>query len=115
MVHICANATHSLDACLGCSASLVRLVLICDSLPGHILVSGSDLLKHWRATHSLDKYSAILISDSDLLKHWRATYSLDKCSTILISGSDLLKHWRATHKLDKCSAILISISDLLKH
>ena len=57
------------------------------------------------------------MNGSDLPKHWRETHSLDKCLAILISGPDLLKHWRATHKLDKCSAILISASgsDLLKH
>jgi hypothetical protein len=62
----------------------------------------SHLLKHWRATHSLDVCSAILISGSDLL---RATHPLKVCSAILISGSHLLKHWRATHMLDVCSAI----------
>ena len=39
-------------------------------------------------------YSTILISGSDLLKHWKWTHSLDLCSAILVSGSDLLKHWR---------------------
>ena len=56
------------------------------------LVSGSDLLKHWRATHKLDRHSAILVSRSDLLKHWKATHSLDRHSALLVKGSDLLKH-----------------------
>ena len=55
------------------------------------LVSGSDLYKHCRATHSLDVCSAIIISGSDLLKHWRATHLLDAHLAFLISGSDLLK------------------------
>ena len=41
-----------------------------------IVVSGSDLLKHWRATHSLDMSSAILISGSDPLRQQRLTHSL---------------------------------------
>ena len=56
------------------------------------LVSGSNLRKHWRATHILDECSPILVSGSDLLKHWRATHILDGCSPFLVSGSDLLKH-----------------------
>ena len=54
-----------------------------DSLPGEcssILVSGSDLLKHQRGTHSLDVCSPILVSGSNLLKNWRGTHSLDVCS-----------------------------------
>ena len=35
--------------------------------------------------------SAILISGSDLLKHWRATHTLDECSAILVSGFNALK------------------------
>ena len=60
------------------------------------LVSGSDLLKHWRWTHCLDGCSPDLISRSDLLKHWRWTHILDGCSPDLVSGpgSDLLKHSR---------------------
>ena len=41
-----------------------------------IIVSGSDLLKHWRATHSLDMSSAILISGSDPLRQQKMTHSL---------------------------------------
>ena len=74
------RATHWLD---GCSP---------------ILVSGSDLIKHWRVTHSLDECSPILVSGSDVLKYWRATHSLDGCSPFL--SVDLLKHWRVTHILD---------------
>ena len=90
-------------------------------------IRSTETLTHWRATHSLEKYSPILISDSesqicsntgegltlwmppilvsgsDLLKHWRGTYFLDGCLPILVSGSDLLKHWRGTHFLDECS------------
>ena len=33
-----------------------------------IFISGSDMLKHWRATHKLDVHLAI-VSGSDLLKH----------------------------------------------
>ena len=40
-----------------------------------------------------------------LLKHWRATHSLDVCSAILVNGSDLPKHWRVTHSLEVCPAI----------
>ena len=70
-----------------------------DSQPGWVftvLVSGSDLLKHLRGTHSLDAsgHSTILVSGSDLLKHWRLTHILDGCSPILISDFDLLKHWK---------------------
>ena len=46
-----------------------------------ILVSGSDLLKHQEATHTLNACSDIFIS-SDLLKHWRGAYTLDACSAI---------------------------------
>jgi hypothetical protein len=53
-----------------------------------------------KVNYILSTKLAILVSDSDLLKHWRATYFLDECSAILISGSDLLKHWRATHILN---------------
>ena len=57
-----------------------------------ILVSGTDLHKHWIATHFLDVYSVIHIStNSDLLKHWRATHILNMCSAILVSGSNLIK------------------------
>jgi hypothetical protein len=104
-------------------------VLESDLHAGHvfsILVSGSNLLKHWRMTHILDTCSAIHVSVSGLLKHWRATHTLDVqpfLSAILISsntgraahtldafsaivsGSDLLKHWRATHILDAHSAV----------
>ena len=80
-----------------------------------VLVSGSDLLKHWRATHFLDGCSPVLVSGSDLLKHRRTTHSLDRCSPVLVSGSDLLKHWRATHSLDGCSPILVSGSVLTKY
>ena len=34
-----------------------------------------------------------LVSGSNLRKHWRATHLLDGCSPVLVSGSDLLKHW----------------------
>ena len=56
----------------------------------------------------LDACSAILVSGSDLLKHWRVTHILDVCSAILVIGSDLLKHWRMTHILDTSLAILVS-------
>ena len=39
----------------------------------------------------LDTGSAILVSGSDLLKHWRGTYCLKTGSALLVSGSDLLK------------------------
>ena len=68
-------------------------------------------LKHWRATHTLERCSAVLVSGSDLLKHLRGTHKLEGCSAILISGSDLLKHLRGTHKLEKCLVILVSGSD----
>ena len=80
-----------------------------------ILVSGSDFLKHWRGTHTLEGCSIIPVSGSGLLKHWRGTYLLETCSPILVSGFDLLKHWRGTHFLDTCSPILVSGFDLLKH
>ena len=81
-----------------------------------VLVSGSDLLKHWRETHKLDGCSPLLISDSgsDLLQHWRETHWLDGCSPVLVSGSDLLKHWRETHCLDGCSPLIVSGSDLFE-
>ena len=66
-------------------------------------------------THSLNGCSPILVSGSDLLKHWRETHWLDGCSPVLVSGYDLLKNWRATHILDGCSPILVSGTDLLKY
>jgi hypothetical protein len=36
----------------------------------------------------------VLISCSDLLKHWRATHLLDVCLANLISSFDLLKYLR---------------------
>ena len=54
-----------------------------------VLVSGSDLLKHWRATHMLYGCSPVLVSGSDLLSTEEATHSLDGCSRVLVSGSDL--------------------------
>lgn len=76
------------------------MVLICSTLKRDsqsgcmfgILIGGSDLLKHWKATHFLNacSNSDILIS-SDLCKHWRGAYTLDACSTILVSNSDLQK------------------------
>ena len=78
------------------------------------LVSGSDLLKHWRATHSLDRCSAMLISGSDLLKHWKATHSLVTFLAIPFNSSYVLRHYRVTHLLKGCLALLISGSNLLK-
>ena len=66
-------------------------------------------------THSLDGCSPVFVSGSDMLKHWRATHSLDGCSPLLVSGSDLHKQWRETHSLDGCSPFLVSGSDLNKH
>ena len=80
-----------------------------------ILVSGSDLIKHWRATHFLDLCSPILIGGSDPITQWRATHYLDVCLHNLISGSDPIKQWRVTHSLDACLPILVSVSDLIKH
>ena len=56
----------------------------------------------------LDGCSAILVSGSDLLKHWRGTHILDGCSALLVSGSDLLNHWRVTYILDVFPIYLIS-------
>ena len=75
MVLICTNTgeKHSLAGCV---------LDVC-----LVLVNSSDLqLTFW------EECSDILISGSYLLKHWRATHSLDECSAILMSGSDLLKH-----------------------
>ena len=88
--------------------------LICstlDSHTGHIVISGSYLLKYWRTTHFLDACSGILISGSHLLNHQRATHFLHAYSIVLISDYHLLKHCKVTHILDMCSAILISCYD----
>ena len=47
-------------------------------------------------------FLAILVSGSDLHKHWRRTHLLDVCLAFLVSGSDLLKNWRGAHILDVC-------------
>ena len=65
-----------------------------------VLVSGSDMLKHWRGTYSLDGYSAIFVSSSDLLKTWRGTYNLDsRCSGVLVSKLERDSHagWMISH------------------
>ena len=61
------------------------------SLPGCVFVhiSGSDLVKHWRATHILGAYSAILNSHSDLIKDLRVTHFLYPCSVMFWSGQSL--------------------------
>ena len=59
--------------------------------------------------------SAIIISSSNLPKHWRATHLLDMCLAILVSSPNLLKHWRATHKLDASGCLAIVISSSAKH
>ena len=64
-----------------------------------------------KSTHIL--CSAILVSESDLLKHWRRTHILDECSAVLVSASDLLKHWSGgTHRLDTCISSLDGCSVL---
>ena len=72
-----------------------------------VLISGSDLVKHWRVAHKLNAFSPNLSVFDGSLKHWRATHSLDACSPVLISGSDIVKHWRVTHILDACSPNLV--------
>ena len=52
-----------------------------------------------------DECSPVLISSSDLIKHWRGTHILDGCSPVIVSSSDLLKHW-GTHLLDEFSPFL---------
>ena len=85
--------------------SFSLVVLICSTLKTHsldacsaILISGSDLLKHWRKTHRLDAYTAFLISGSDLPR--RGSHILDVCSASLVSHSNPLRHRRGTHILD---------------
>ena len=147
------RATHNLDACSVIqlfsviqSNSQTRYVfsqfhqwfwsarrLESDSLAvwSAILVSGSDLLKNWRATHSLDQpFSSVLLTWSKQ----RITYSLDahQCSTLLVvlicsKREEQLTSWthsnqrlrsgqklEGTHNLDICSTSLISGSDLIK-
>ena len=55
------------------------------------LVSSSELIQQWRATHRLDAWTVIFVSGSDPLKQWRTTNQLDACTAVLISGSDPLK------------------------
>ena len=102
-----------------------------NSHPGDMFSSSHQQLiySNTRVTHILDMYSAILISGADLLKHWKATHSLDMCSsTFLICSNtrEQLTPWthiqpflsvvgRATHKLDVYLAILIRGCDLLKY
>ena len=82
-----------------------------------------------QVTHKLDTFSAILVSGSDLLKHWSNSLpvwmfipshqwfwsaqtlknnSLSGCIAILVSGSDLLKYWSMTHILDIFSIYFVS-------
>ena len=70
------------------------------------------MIKQGGVTHTLDEYSAILISGSDLLKHTRETHSLDICSVL---SNLVCSNTKATHKLDMCSAIFINDSNLFKH
>lgn len=105
----------------------------------HVQVFSSVVLifKHEETTHFLDAFSDILISDSDLLKHWRdslsgsmfshshqglwytqtperETHFLDACPAILVSDFVSAQTWEA-HHLDVYSTILISSSYQLKH
>ena len=59
-------------------------------------------------THFLNVCSSILVGGSDLLKHWRMTHPLDRCSALFISGP---KHWGVTYILNGCWAIFISGSN----
>ena len=121
VVLICSNTEEQLTRWM-CVQPFSSVVLIClntgewtHSLDSSaILVSASNLLKHLRATHSLDACLTILVSGSDLLEHRRETHKLDAnvCS-ILISSSDLLNCWRTTHKLYVHSVIFVSGSYLL--
>ena len=43
-------------------------------------------------TYKLDTFSVNLVSGSNVLKHWRGTHALDLCSAILVSDSNLLQH-----------------------
>ena len=116
------------------SAQMLRVAYMLD-VCSFILVSGSNLLKHWRGTHILDACSAnlwvvvIYSSTGEGLTNWICVQwfllvvliclntggtHLLVYSAILIR-SDLLKHWKGTHKLDACSAILFISSDLIKH
>ena len=72
--------THNLDTCSA------------------ILVTGSDLLKHWRTTHSLKVFShSCQWFWSAHIGEWLTTYMH---LVIQISGSDLLRQRRATHFLN---------------
>ena len=90
------RATHQLE---GCSAILVSCSDLhhkhwSNLLAGQgssSLISGHDLLHHWRVTHILDDvqpFSSVILICSNIIE---STHSLYMCSAILISGSDLLK------------------------
>ena len=51
------------------------------------IISESNLLIHTRVTYNLDSCSAILVSGSNLLNSWRATHILDVFQfTSLVNG-----------------------------
>ena len=78
MVLICTSNGEGLTAWMHVHPFL-SVILICSNIgerPG---------LTAWM------QYSPILISGSDLPKHWRVTHRLDKCSPILVSRSGPLK------------------------
>ena len=79
--------------------SNTREVTHCLKVCSSMLVSGSDPLKHWKVTHSLDGLH-ILVSGSNSFIQVRVTHKLDFVQ--LISGSDSLKQVRVTHSLDMC-------------
>ena len=73
-----------------------------------ICLSTRERLTSWMHVHC----PAILVSGPDLLNHWRGTHILVVCLAIPVSGPNLLNHWRETHILDTCPAILVSSPDL---
>ena len=107
-----------------CSAQTLKR----DSLPGwfvctSVLISGSDLLKHWGGltawigVHPFLSGVPICSNAGERLTAWMGvhpfwsavlvcsyprerTHFLNGCTSVLISGSNLHKKWRGTHILD---------------
>ena len=58
------------------------------------IISDSEMPEPGEELTFWDGCSPVLVSGSDLIKHWRSTHILDGCSPVLVSGTDPLKYWR---------------------
>ena len=77
----------------------------------------TQILETWSNSHSADKISDILISGSDLLKHWRVTYLLDLCvqSVVFICSNtgEWLTRWMHVQPFLSAFLICSNIADQL--